>query len=96
MAASLTAVFKKNDDIAIGNIVGSNIFNILLVLGVTSLILPIPFQQSWNIDILFLFGATLLMFGFMFIRKRMKLDRWNGVLFLVFYAVYIAFLLIRG
>ena len=96
LATSVTAAFKKNPDIAVGNIVGSNIFNIFLILGVSSLIGPLPMAVSINVDIFVLIGASLLLFVFMFTGKRRMIDRWEGVILILLYIGYIVFLLYRG
>jgi cation:H+ antiporter len=89
LATSAVAAYKKNFDIAIGNIVGSNIFNIFFILGISSLIRPLPFQPGSNFDIGLLVLANILLFIFMFTGKKHKLDRWEAILFLGIYAVYI-------
>jgi len=89
LATSAVAAYKKNFDIAVGNIVGSNIFNIFFILGISSLIRPLPFQPGSNFDIGLLVLANILLFIFMFTGKKHKLDRWEAVLFLGIYAVYI-------
>ncbi len=97
LVTSGVAAFKKNADIAIGNIVGSNIFNILLIIGVSSMIRPLSFNVSSNIDIFVAILAPLLLFVAMFTgRKKHLLERWEGILFLVVYMLYLAFVLYRG
>jgi cation:H+ antiporter len=96
LATSVAAAYKKNVDIAVGNVVGSNIFNILFVLGISSLIKPLPFAYSNNVDIAVVIFASLLLFLSMFTGKRHTLDRWQGGLFLVTYVIYIAFLVHAG
>ncbi len=96
LATSVVAALKKHTDIAIGNAVGSNIFNVLWVIGVTSVILQLPFDAQINVDILVSIGATLLLFIYMFIGKRRSLGRYEGVSFLVLYAMYLAYLFMRG
>lgn len=93
LATSVVAATKGKADIAIGNVVGSNIFNIFWILGVTSLIAPLPFSASSNIDIIATIVATVLLFAWMFIGKRHRLDRWQGVVFVILYAVYVYLLL---
>jgi cation:H+ antiporter len=95
LATSAVAAAKKNCDIAVGNIVGSNIFNVFLILGLSATISPMPFQPANNIDIGVAILASLLLFIFMFSGKKRSLDRWEGAVFLVLYASYIAFLLIK-
>lgn len=92
LITSVTAAFKGNNDIAIGNIVGSNIFNILFVIGTSSLILPITFASTFKIDSLVMIGATLLLF-ICSLRKQ-KLDRFSGILMLLSYALYFILVLI--
>jgi cation:H+ antiporter len=94
LVTSVVAAFRKKSDIAIGNIIGSNIFNIFLILGISSLITPIKYNSSFNFDILLLIIATILLFAFMFSGKKHKLDRWESALFLIGYAGYITYLLI--
>lgn len=96
MATSVVAAYKKNVDIAVGNVVGSNIFNIFWILGVSSIIQPLPFSQMLSFDLGMTFGATLLLFLAFFIGKRHTLERWQGVLFVVLYVAYIFFLVLRG
>lgn len=92
LMTSIVAATKKNSDIAIGNVIGSNIFNILLILSVSSFIKPIPFNHNFNLDIIILFGGTLFLFIAMFTGKRKKLDRWESVLLLSFYLIYTIYL----
>ena len=96
LVVSLVAIFKKNIDLAVGNIVGSNIFNILYVLGVTALINPISLPSFVNIDIIFLMFVTALLFVFMFTGKKHKLERWEGVIFILLYITYLFFIILRG
>jgi cation:H+ antiporter len=96
LATSAVAAYKKNPDIAIGNVVGSNIFNIFWILGVSSLIKPIVFSAELNFDIYFLGVATSFLFLSMFIGKKHLLERWQGILFLLTYVAYLVFLIIRG
>ena len=93
LATSVVAAMKKNADIAIGNIVGSNIFNLLLILGVSSLIRPLEYNPSFNMDILLLSGGTIFLFLAMFTGKRKKLDQWEALLLLLAYLVYTGFLI---
>jgi len=88
---SVTAALKKQNDIAIGNIIGSNLFNILFVLGTTSLIQPIPFHQAFFWDGIFGIAATVLLW--LCTLRRHELRRSGGILFLGCYAAYLVFLL---
>ena len=94
LATSIVATIKKNNDIAVGNIIGSNIFNILLILGVSSTIKPIAFNISYNLELYFLAMGTLILFLAMFTGKKKKLDRWEAVVLIGFYIIYTAYLLI--
>jgi len=93
LATSAVAAVKKNCDIAVGNIVGSNIFNVFFILGLSATIRPLPFQAANNIDIGVAILASLLLFIVMFSGKKHSLDRWEGAVFIVLYVSYIAFLL---
>ena len=93
LLTSVVAATKKNTGIAIGNIVGSNIFNILLILSVSSLIAPISYNISFNTDLYILLGGTLFLLLMMFIGKRYKLDRWGAALLLIFYLAYTTYLI---
>ena len=88
LVTSVTAAFKGDSDIAIGNILGSNIFNILLILGVSSVITPIKYSVSYNNQILVLIIGTILLLLFPFIGAKNKMTRTNGFAYLVIYAIY--------
>jgi cation:H+ antiporter len=92
LVTSIVAATKKNSDIAIGNVIGSNIFNILLILSVSSFIKPISYNQNFNLDIAILLGGTLFLFMAMFTGKRKRLDRWESALLLSFYLIYTFYL----
>lgn len=92
LATSLVAAYKKNTDIAIGNVVGSNIFNILLILGLTGTLQPIPYNSALNFDMQVLMGGTVLLIIFMFTLHTRKLDRWEAFLMLCAYIVYTVYL----
>ena len=92
LATSAVAAYKKNSDIAVGNIVGSNIFNIFFILGVSAAIRPLPFSAENQIDIFVMIAASLVLFLCLFIGSKRVLGRGEGVLFLILYAAYIVFL----
>lgn len=96
LAASAVAAYKKKPELAVGNVVGSCIFNIFLVLGLCSVIKPIPFQQGNNRDVSVMIFASLMLFIFMFTGKRRLLDRWKGAVFVVLYILYIVYLVFRA
>jgi len=96
LATSVVAAYKKNSDIAVGNIVGSNIFNIFFILGISALIRPIPLQPKSNIDIGVAVFASLALFVVMFSGKKGVLDRWEGLIFVASYVGYLVFLIMQG
>src|SRR3990167_7329805 len=89
LATSAIAAYKKNTDIAIGNIVGSNIFNIFWILGISSVIAPLPFSAALMRDVAVTLVATFLLFVFMFVGKKHILERWQGVCFTLAYVLYL-------
>jgi len=95
LVTSVTAIIKKSSDIAIGNIIGSNIFNIFLILGTSATVSPIHYSSSFNKDIYFLVFGTLLLLLAMFIGNRKKLDRWQAAIFLLLYAGYVTYLIMQ-
>jgi len=96
LVTSLTAAIKRDVDLAVGGVVGSNIFNTFWILGITSVISPIVLPAYINFDILFLILITLVLLSFMFIGKKHEMDRWQGFLFIILYIAYITFILMRG
>ncbi|MBO5408324.1 MAG: calcium/sodium antiporter [Clostridia bacterium] len=88
---SVIAARKGNADIAIGNIVGSNIFNILFVVGISALITPVPFQSGFIFDSVVAIGSIVLLWGCC--AKDKKLPRWSGFLFLACYVAYFLMIL---
>ena len=96
LVTSGVAAYKGNTDMAVGNVVGSNIFNLLWILGVSALIRPLPFDVASNSDIIMIiFSSTLLLFA-VAVGKGAKIVKWEGVLFLLVYIAYIYYLIIRG
>ena len=85
---SVSAARKGNADIAIGNIVGSNIFNILFVIGVSAAIVPVPFANGFRFDTIIAVAAAVLLL--LCSLKDKKLKRWSGILMLLSYAAYFA------
>ncbi len=94
LATSAIAAYKKETDIAIGNVVGSNLFNIFWVLWLSAIIRPLPFTQASNPDIFMTIGASLILFVVLFIGKKHVIQRWQGVLFVLMYLAYVVFLVI--
>ena len=96
LATSAVAAYKHKSDIAIGNIVGSNLYNIFFVLGVSAVIRPLPFNPIINFDIIVCLIATFLLFIFCFTPKRGRLGFHDGAIFLIGYIAYTAYLIMRG
>lgn len=90
---SVVAAKKGKADIAIGNIVGSNIFNILMILGITGLIIPVPFESTFLIDCAVSAFAGILLWLCVFRKKKLKLA--DGVIMLLCYAGYFTYLVIK-
>ncbi len=93
LVTSIIAALKKEMDISVGNILGSNIFNVFLVMGVSSIIAPLKVPMGVNFNFIVLLAASLLLFGFMFSGTKHKIDRWEGILFLACYVAYTFFLI---
>lgn len=93
LITSVTAAKKGNADIAIGNIVGSNIFNILFVVGTTALITPVVYAQSFLVDSI-VAVATMVLLWLLVLNKDRKLKRWGGAILLVGYVAYFAYLML--
>lgn len=96
LATSAVAAYRRNSDIAVGNVVGSNIFNILLVLSASAFINPMPYQLSFNSDITVLIAATMLLLFFTYTGKKAVIDRREGFLLLMGYIGYTVFLVLAG
>ena len=94
LATSFIAARKKNVDIAIGNIVGSNIFNAFFILGISAVIHPVSLLPLSNFDMILNIFASLILFLFIFTGKGRRIERREGILFLLVYIIYIGFLII--
>lgn len=95
-AVSVSSAFKKDYELGIGNIIGADVLDIFMVLGVSSTIKDIPFQTKNMVDILVSIGAMLLLgLSLWLIKPRYKLTWWKGLIFLSCYGVYILYLLER-
>ncbi|MDP2890521.1 MAG: calcium/sodium antiporter [Bacteroidota bacterium] len=95
LVTSIVAALKKNSDIAIGNIIGSNIFNLLLILSVSSFIKPVTYNLAFNTDAYMLAGGTLFLFAAMFTSKKKKLDRWEAGVLLAVFIIYTTYLIAK-
>lgn len=91
LITSVVAALKKNSGIAIGNVLGSNIMNIFMVLGVSALITPLPFDPKMNQELMILFAANILMLLFVFTGKGRKISRWEGALLTLGYVGFMWF-----
>jgi len=93
LATSMVAVRKGRTDLAVGNIIGSNIFNILFILGASALIRPVNYNLAFNLDGMVLVLGTTFLFVTMFTGKKGKVDRWEALVLLTFYIGYIIYLI---
>jgi cation:H+ antiporter len=94
LTTSVIAAFKKEMDISIGNIIGSNIFNILAVLGVSSLVKPLAVSPDFiRVDIFWMLGISFLLFLFILPFRGGKLTRFKGLILFLTYVVYLYFLI---
>ena len=95
LVTSIVAATKRNSDIAIGNVIGSNIFNILLILSISGLIMPIEYNPKFNLDFYILIGGTIFLLTSMLTGQRKRLDRWEAGILLGFYLLYTTYLVIK-
>jgi cation:H+ antiporter len=93
LATSAIAAFKKNPDLAIGNVIGSNIFNVFFVLGISAVIRPLPSYSNLWIDASLAALGSLLLLLFVSTNRNKELKRWQGAFFLACYGVYLVWLL---
>ncbi|MAF13814.1 MAG: sodium:proton exchanger [Parcubacteria group bacterium] len=96
LATSAIAAYRRSSDIAIGNIIGSNIFNIFWILGLSATIRQLDFSLTLNFDILIVIAITIILMMFMFIGKRNILQRWQGTTMVSLYIIYIVYVVLRG
>lgn len=96
LITSIVAARKGNSDIAIGNVVGSNILNIFIVLGISSLILPLKFDFTMNMQLFILFAANALMLLFVFTGKGHKISRAEGALLVLGYIGFVTYSLMAA
>lgn len=95
LAACIVAAYKRNADIIIGNVIGSNIFNIFFVLGISAVIKPIPFDTAMNYDILTGIAAPALLLLFIFFSGKNMFGKLPGIIFLFLYVLYITILIVK-
>ena len=93
LVTSIVAAYRKETDISVGNLIGSNVFNILAILGITALVKPIKVSDSiMSMDIFFMLGISLLIFPLMYYGKKM--NRLKGSVLVLFYLIYIYFTIV--
>lgn len=96
LITSAVAAYKGKQSIALGNVLGSNIFNIFLVLGSSALVSPVRMNPQFNADILFLTAVCFLLFGLCFFDKKRKITRGKSGALFVLYIGYTIYLIFRG
>lgn len=97
LVTSAMAAYRKNTDIAMANVIGSNIFNLLWVLGVSAIISPLNYQPSLNTDmVILLFASALILIGLKNGKPKNQIGKTTGILFLIIYVAYLCFLIYRG
>lgn len=92
LVVSLTGAIQGNADIAIGNVIGSNVFNILLILGCSSVITPLSFGGMSLVDAGILIVSCLLLLLWAYSGSKCRIDRWEGALMLLVFAAYYCYL----
>ncbi|WP_339791797.1 calcium/sodium antiporter [uncultured Imperialibacter sp.] len=95
LATSVVAATQKKSDLAVGNIVGSNIFNMFFVLSISSMINPIPYPTIFNVDMITFMAGTVILFIAMFTGEKKILDRWEALILLMFFVFYNMYLVYR-
>ena len=96
LTTSAVAAYKGNFEIAVGNVVGSNIFNVFFILGISSVIRPIPFEVEQNVDVGVSIVASLMLLLFMLTGKRRVLDRWESAILILMYVAYMGLFVARA
>ena len=91
LATTIVAAVKKRADLAVGNIVGSNLFNVLLILGVSALIRDRDFQESLSTDVFITMGATFFLFVALLLRKAKLVGRFESLVLLAGFIAYFIF-----
>lgn len=94
LVTSITASVKKENDIAIGNVIGSNIFNIIFILGLSSTISPLTLDRAALVDMLVMFGSGVILLLVALFSKKMQ--RWQGAVILLLYIGYLTYIIIRN
>lgn len=89
LVVNVFSSINHQSDIALGNIVGSNLFNVFLILGISATIYPVSVHESSNYDLLVNVGASLLLFVFVLTGRKWKVESWQGLIFVVLYVLYL-------
>lgn len=95
LVTAVIAASKKNPQLALGNVIGSNLFNLMFILGVASTVRPLLFQSINVVDYLVMLVAALMLYLVIYTFKKNKFDRIEGIIFLAIYIAYIVYLLMR-
>ena len=93
LVTSIVAAKKGENDIAVGNAIGSCLFNIVLILGISSMIYPVGLELYQLVDVIVMIIAVVLIFVFAF--KSYKINKWQGVILILLYVAYLAYIIIR-
>jgi K+-dependent Na+/Ca+ exchanger related-protein len=93
LATSVVAAMKKNSDIALGNVIGSNIFNGFFILGISASVRPLPAYPNMTVDLAIAALGSLLVLVFVMTNKKYEIKRWEGLLLLCIYACYLSWLI---
>ena len=93
LATSVVAALKKNTDLAIGNVIGSNIFNVFFILGLSSSISSLPIYDNFFVDASLAAGSSLLLLLFVALSRKRELNRWTGIIMLGCFLTYVFWLL---
>jgi cation:H+ antiporter len=96
LVASSVAAYRGYTDVAVGNVVGSNIFNILWVMGFTASFKELPFEAVTNTDLMLVAAASALILVAMAVSRTNSILRWHGVMFVCLYVAYLVFTVERG
>ena len=96
LVVSLFSAIDGNPDIAIGNVVGSNMFNTFWILGLSAVISPLPFSPNQQLDTLVNILASVVLFVLLMIGKRHVIQKWQGILMIIIYVIYVGYLISVG
>lgn len=94
LATSCMAAMKKNCDIALGNVIGSNIFNIFFILGTSACVIPLPGYQGLEVDAIMAALGSAFVLGFVYLNKKREIRRWHGAILLLTYVSYLTYRII--